>query len=66
MVEMELLLMALGHNFRKMAAKRTTATKMVLKADKQGSKINFEIEIYKFKPLVKYFQQNFHYKKLVA
>ena len=47
-VEMEFLLMALGHNFRKMLAKGATSTKIVVKTAKPGSKIIFIIEIFVF------------------
>jgi len=45
-VEMEFLLMALGHNFRKMAAKGGNAMKIALNLSKQGSNIIFQIEIF--------------------
>lgn len=45
-VEMEFLLMALGHNFRKMVAKGATSTKIVVKIINQGSKIHLKIGIF--------------------
>jgi transposase len=45
-VEMEFLLMALGHNFRKMAAKGATSTNIVVKIINQGSKIHLKIGIF--------------------
>lgn len=40
-VEMEFLLMALVHNFRKMVAKGVTSKEIVIKPSKQGSKNDF-------------------------
>jgi len=69
-VELEFLLMALGHNFRKMVAKGATSKKIVVKTAKRGSKMIFEIEIFIFKhqefSLTKNNHQNFHYQKLAA
>lgn len=48
-VEMEFLLMALGHNFRKMAAKGATSRKILVKIAKLGVKFIFEIEMYFFR-----------------
>lgn len=47
-VELEFLLMALGHNFRKIAAKGAVSKKIVVKIAKQGSIIIFKIEIFVF------------------
>lgn len=68
--ELEFLLMALGHNFRKMAAKGATSMKIAVKFSKQASKFILEVEIYvitaqKFSP-TKIDLSNFHYPKLAA
>ena len=69
-VELEFLLMALGHNFRKMVAKGATSKKIVVKFSKRGSKIIFEIEIYVFVAQkfssTKINHQNFLHPKLAA
>ena len=69
-VELEFLLMAFGHNFRKMVAKGATSKKIVVKFSKRGSKIIFEIEIYVFVAQkfssTKINHQNFHHPKLAA
>lgn len=44
-VELEFLLMAIGHNFRKMVAKGVTSTKIVIKMIDQGSEIPLKIGI---------------------
>lgn len=69
-VELEFLLMAIGHNFRKMAAKGATSQKIVIKIKKQGSKISFDVEICIFWKLnlsnSEISQQFFKSQKLVA
>lgn len=69
-VEMEFLLMAIGHNFRKMVAKGATSAKIVVKMTNQDSKIIFEIEIYVFQgqefSSTKINHKNFHYPKCAA
>lgn len=69
-VEMEFLLMAIGHNFRKMLAKGATSTKTVVKTAKLGSKVIFEIEIFVFvvqeSSSNEMFQRNYQYPELAA
>lgn len=56
-VELEFLLMALGHNFRKMAAKATTSKKIVVKIVKPWVKFIFQIEVYFFRKNYRRFSQ---------
>ena len=65
-VEMEFLLMALGHNFRKMAVKGATFPKIVVKIAKRGVKIVFEIEISFFRKQNQMYSEIFQSQKLVA
>ena len=57
-VELEFLLMALGHNFRKMAAKATISKKIVVKIVKSWVKFIFQIEVYFFRKNYRRFSQN--------
>lgn len=49
MVELEFLLMALGHNLRKMSSKGEKSSKIVFKTKMNSSKFDFEIKIYSIK-----------------
>lgn len=69
-VELEFLLMALGHNLRKLSAKGVNSSKVVCKTKIKGSKFDFEIKIYSFKnPKIyslNHSNKNFNSLKLVA
>ena len=64
--ELEFLLMALGHNFRKMVAKGATFKKIIVKIAKQGLKFIFEIEICFFRNQNQRFSQFHQSNQLVA
>jgi transposase len=65
-VELEFLLMALGHNLRKMAAKGANSKKIIVKFSKQGSKIIFEIEICFFRKKKQMYAEIHHSNQWVA
>jgi len=58
MVELEFLLMALGHNFRKMSVKGGNHSKINLKIKINASKFRIEIEIFFIKASRNYFSNN--------
>lgn len=70
MVEMEFLLMALGHNLRKMAAKGCTSVKITGKIARKGSGTVLKIEIFFIMlfqiPKCKKTKHHLHYKKFAA
>jgi transposase len=69
-IEMEFLLMALGHNFRKLAAKGVFSSRPVFKSENKPLKFNFTIEIYYFQAskyfTAEIFKQNLNSYKMVA
>ena len=60
-VELEFLLMALGHNFRKMAMKLTNCSNPVDKTQKSNPNNIFNAIIYSFKCYENYFSLNFNH-----
>jgi transposase len=58
MVELEFLLMALGHNFRKMSVKGANHSKINLKIKINASKFRIEIEIFFINASRNYFSNN--------
>ena len=58
MVELEFLLMALGHNFRKMSVKGTNHSEINLKIKINASKFRIEIEIFFINASRNYFSNN--------
>ncbi|HZG12420.1 MAG TPA: IS1182 family transposase, partial [Kurthia gibsonii] len=65
-VEMEFLLMALGHNFRKMTAKGCTSRKITGKGSEIMVKIKIFFVVIFQTPQIKKTKQNVHCKKLTA
>jgi len=69
-VEMEFLLMALGHNFRKLAAKGGFSSGLPFKSMDNAHKFDFIIEIYCVQTpkylTVEIFKQNLNYNKIAA
>lgn len=67
MVEMEFLLMAIGHNFRKMMAKGKSSLKLLIKTNYRELKYTLKIEIDTFKVNKnKYREQNLNFYKMSA
>jgi len=67
MVEMEFLLMAIGHNFRKMMAKGNSSLKLLIKTNYRELKYTLKIEIDTFKVNKnKYREQNLNFYKMSA
>ncbi len=69
-VELEFLLMAIGHNFRKMSAKGAISSKIVFRIKINGSEFYFEIKIRSIRASKVYFlnnsNSNFYPLKFVA
>lgn len=59
-VELEFLLMALGHNFRKMSAKSAVSSKIVFKTKINGFTYCFEVKIRTIRTPRVYFLNNFN------
>jgi transposase len=66
MVELEFLLMALGHNFRKMSTKSTNCSNSVDKALKSRSKNNICTKNYSFLKYENYFSLNFNSNSIIS
>lgn len=67
MVEMEFLLMAIGHNFRKMMAKVNSSLKLLIKTNYRELKYTLKIEIDTYKVNKnKYREQNLNFYKMSA
>lgn len=67
MVEMEFLLMAIGHNFRKMMAKGKSSLKLLIKTNYRELKYTLKIEIDAFEANKnKYREQNLNFYKMSA
>jgi hypothetical protein len=59
-VELEFLLMALGHNFRKLSTKDAVSSKIVFKTKINGFPYCFEVKIRTIRTLKIYFLNNFN------
>jgi hypothetical protein len=66
MVELEFLLMALGHNFRKMSMKSTNCSNSVDKALKSRPKNNICTKNYSFLKYENYFSLNSNSNSIIS